>query len=47
MSLWYILLFNISLSLDVRVERRVILLLYLFVAAAAYDIGLLLLEDGL
>ena len=40
------LLFNIFLNLIVRVDRRVILSLYVFVTAAAYDICLLLLEDG-
>ena len=37
--------FNIVLNLLVRVDRRVILSLKLFVTAAAYDICLLLLED--
>ena len=41
------LLFNISLNLDVRVDRRVILSLYVFATAAAYNICLLLLKDGL
>ena len=41
------LLCNISLNLDVRVDRRVILSLYVFVTIAAYNICLLLLEDGL
>ena len=40
------LLFNISLNLEVRVDRRVILSLYVFVTAASYDMCLLLLEDG-
>ena len=39
------LLFIISLNLEVRVDRCVILSLYVFVAAAAYDICLLLGED--
>ena len=41
------LLSNISLNLVVRVDRHVILLLYAFVTAAAYDICLLLREDEL
>ena len=40
------LLFNISLNLEVRFDRRVTLSLYISVTAAAYDIWLLLLEDG-
>ena len=39
------LLSNISLNLVVRVDRCVILSLYVFVTAAAYDIYLLLRED--
>ena len=41
------LLFNISLNVEVRVDKLVILSLYVFVTAAAYDIYLLLLEDGM
>ena len=41
MSLWYVLLFNISLNLQVRFGRRVILSLYVYVTTAAYDICLL------
>ena len=40
-----VLLFNISLNLVVRVDRRVILSLYASITAAAYDICLLLRED--
>ena len=39
------LLFSISLNLEVRIDRRVILSLYVFVTATAYDICLLLRED--
>jgi len=47
MSLWYFLLFVIALNLDVRVDRRGILLLCTVTTVAALSICLLLLEDGM
>ena len=39
------ILFYISLILEVRVDKSVILSLYVFITAAAYGICLLLCED--